>query len=443
MTHDHVGAWFDAAFHAWTGEISAPALARPVTGPQLTRTLPRPRQSDIRRRGAGVFCASVAPSKSRRAPRTAALGLAAAAAAFLAAGCSAGSAHSGTSVAGVGGSSAPALSAAAARRVFDTYVAAEARAASPASAAALLALVTGTERAVLHAALGLHSVSVPGGSSSGAYSSSLTVEPGLARYTYRSPAFYLPEAGGYPRFFVVSVTRSLQGTTGAASQATEVGDARVPADGPALMLFSQAGSRARWLLASVSQLPEGSTVPALATDQSGYIPTLPLSDPALLAQPDDAGALQAAVVDDGQRSAAVKVVAGGPLTTGMYQGAAGHADGTATPRGDVYQWELEGVNDPEFALRTADGGALVCYAMTLNVTVAVPGVINKASPVPPGPAIPVPLALRMLLPRNEPAPRTELQSQQTLSFAAIDPPRGTARLQVIAIGGGLTSASAS
>jgi hypothetical protein len=127
----------------------------------------------------------------------------------------------------------------------------------------------------------------------------------------------------------------------------------------------------------------------------------------------------------------------------MYQGAAGHADGTATPRGDVYQWELEGVNDPEFALRTVDGGALVFYAMTLNTTVAVPGVLDKANPVHPGPEIPVPLALQMLLPQNEPAPQTQLQSQQTLSFAAVDPPQGSAKIQVIAIGGGLTSASAS
>jgi hypothetical protein len=386
-----------------------------------------------------ISSAFVAPWKSwARARRATAVGLAAALAGGLAAGCSAGSTHSGAGAAGAG----PALTAAAARQVFAAYVAAEARATSPASASPLLALVTGTERAVLRAALSLHGGSVPGGSAAGAYSSSLTVEPGLGRPAYGSPTFFLPEASGYPRFFVASVTRTLRGTTGAARGATEVGDVRMPADGPELMLFSQASSGARWLLASVSQLAAGVVVPALARDASGYIPTLPLSDPSLLAKPDEAGALQAAVVDDGQQSAAVKVVADGPLTTGLYEGAADHADGTRAPRGDVYQWELEGTSSPEFTLRTAGGGALVFYTMTLNTTVAVPGVINKANPVRPGPAIQVPLTVKMLLRQGQPAPRKELQSQQTLSFAAVDPLPGSAKLQVIAVGGGLTSASA-
>ena len=49
----------------------------------------------------------------------------------------------------------------------------------------------------------------------------------------------------------------------------------------------------------------------------------------------------------------------------------------------------------------------------------------------------------MLLPPGQPAPLVQLQSQQLLSFAAIDPGPGTAKVQVIAIGGGLTSATAS
>ena len=386
---------------------------------------------------------------ARRAPFTAALGLAAALTAALAAGCSAGPVHSGAGTVSAGGAAAPALTVAAARQVFDNYVAVAAKATSPAAGAPLLALVTGTERAVLAAALSSHGVVSGGtgspaqGGASAAYSSTLSLQPALAAYAYGSPAFYRPEAHGYPRFFVAFVTRTLRGTTGTAGAATEVGDARVPADGPVLMLFSQASSGKTWLLASVSQLPAGVTVPALAANSSGYIPTVPLSDASLAAKPDDTGPLQAAVVDDGPASAAAKVIASGPLSTGIYQGALSHADGTITPRGDVYQWELEGVNEPEFALRTADGGALVFYAMTLNMTVAVPGVINKANPINPGPKIPVPLAVQMLLPKNQPAPQEQLQSQQTLSFAAVDPPQVTAKLQIIAIGGGLTSASAS
>jgi hypothetical protein len=375
--------------------------------------------------------------------RTLALAAALAAVA-VATGCSPAPAVSSAGAASAQRGASPAITAPAAREVFDRYAAAAGKATAPESASALLALVTGVERAALTAALARHSVVRSGAQApSGAYGSVLTVRPGFDAYGYGPPTFYLPEAAGYPRFFVASVTRTLRGTAGATSTATTVGDARLPQDGPVLMLFSQDRKGASWLLASIARLPAGMTVPPLARDASGYIPTMTPSAAALLAQPADVGPLQAAVVDEGPAAAAATAVAAGPLTTGMYQGAASHAGGMTAPRGDVYQWELDGGNYPVFGLRTAAGGALVFYGMTLNTTVAVPDVIDKADPVRPGPPIQVPLDLRMLLPENQHAPLVQLQSRQTLSFAAVDPPKGTAKVQVIAIGGGLTSASAS
>jgi hypothetical protein len=361
--------------------------------------------------------------------------------------CSPGTASPGAGTVGTASTAAaaaPVITAAQARQVFDHYAAAAASA-EPPPASPVLPLVTGVERAVLTADLGRHGVVVAGGPSSaqGAYSSSLSVEPGVSRYAYGPPTFYRPAAAGYPRFFVTSVTRTLRGTKPADGETTWVGDARVPVDGPALLLFSQAHRGASWLLASVSQLPSGVTPPKLASGGAGGIPTVPLSDAALLARPDDTGPLQAAVVDDGPAAAATRAVADGQFTTGLYQGARGHADGLRAPRGDVYQWELQGSSLPEFALRTAAGGALVFYAMTLSTTVAVPDVINQGNPVRSGPPIQVPVDLRMLLPPGQPAPLVQLQSQQLLSFAAIDPAPGPAKIQVIAIGGGLTSAAAS
>jgi hypothetical protein len=342
-------------------------------------------------------------------------------------------------------SGSPALTDVQARQVFDRYVAAAASAERPHPASPVLSLVTGVERAVLTATLGSHSAVVTGGPSSaqGAYSSSLGVEPGFGRYAYGSPTFYLPAAAGYPRFFVASVTRTLLGTKPGDGKTAWIGGAQVPVDGPALLLFSQARPVASWLLASVSQLPSGVTPPKMASGSAGYVPTVPLSDAALLAQPRDTGALQAAVVDDGPAAAAARAVADGQFTAGMYQGALNHVDGMRAPHGDVYQWELQGSSLPEFALRTAAGGALVFYAMTLSTTVAVPDVISKSNPVRPGPPIQVPVDLQMLLPPGQPAPLVQLQSQQLLSFAAIDPAPGAAKIQVIAIGGGLTSATAS
>jgi hypothetical protein len=82
--------------------------------------------------------------------------------------------------------------------------------------------------------------------------------------------------------------------------------------------------------------------------------------------------------------------------------------------------------------------------MSLTTTVAVPDVINKADPVHSGPPIPVPADVQMLLPAGRPAPLVQLSAYQTLSFAALDPAAsGSAKIQVIAMGGGLTGASAS
>jgi hypothetical protein len=347
----------------------------------------------------------------------------------------------------VGGqrSASPAITAAQARQVFDRYVAAAAKTTSPDAASPVLSLVTGVERAVLTATLKRHSVARSGSppDAQGAYRSSLIVKPGWDIYTYGSPTLYLPEAAGYPRFFVASVSRSLLGAKPANGTGTGVGGVRVPVRGPVLMLFSQSSAGAPWLLASSSRLPAGVTPPRLATDGAGYVPVVRPSAAALLTRPDYVGPLQAAVVDDGPTSAASKAVADGPLTAGMYQGAREHVDGIRAPRGDVYQWELQGAGYPQFALRTAAGGALVFYAMALNTTVAVPDYINKASPVHSGPPIPVPLDLQMLLPANQSEPLIQLSSGQLLSFAAVDPPQGNTKIQVIAIGGGLVSASAS
>jgi hypothetical protein len=208
------------------------------------------------------------------------------------------------------------------------------------------------------------------------------------------------------------------------------------------LLFEQASAGAPWLLGSVSQLPAGVALPKLAAGSTGHVPVVPPSAGGLLAPLNSVGPLQAAVVDDGPSSAAAAAVAAGPLTTGLYAGARDRADGLRAPRGDVYEWELDGSGLPEFALRTAAGGALVFYGMALSLTVAVPGYVSDADPVLSGLPIRVPDNLLSLLPPGQQGPLVQLTSVRTLSFAAVDPARADGKIQVIAIGGGLTAASA-
>jgi hypothetical protein len=365
--------------------------------------------------------------RGRRLASAPALALAAALAIVVpATACTSSPAGTGTgATASAQRTASPAITAAQARQAWDHYVAVSGAETVKAGNPALpLSVETGAQRAVDSARL-------------------RAVKPFVAP-VFRTPTFFLPEQSGYPRFFVADVTQQPTSDLppSAAAPNSDDGAATYPL-GPDLMLFEQASAGAPWLLASMSSLAVGEKLPKLATDRAGYIPTVRLSDAALLAQPEDVGPLQAAMVDDGPASAAARAVAAGQLTTGLYRGALSHANGMTAPPGDIYQWELQGASYPQFALRTADGGALVFYAMTLNTTVAVPDVINKGNPIHSGPPIQVPADLRMLLPPGRPAPLVQLQSQQVLAFTAVDPPPGQSKIQVITMGVGLASATAS
>jgi hypothetical protein len=366
------------------------------------------------------------------------------AAALAAAGCASAAAGTADTSANAPASNAASITTTQASQAFNSYVATTAKAITTNDGPLALSVTTGAQQSVLSAELKIDRAASASDSSGdpAAFSSSLAVRP--ESYTYGPPTFLLPEASGYPRFFVADVTRAVKGINPAAGIATSIGGAEVPADGRVLMLFEQSAAAGSWKLASTSQFPAGMTAPKLAADSGGYIPQVPLTSAALLAQPYATGPLQAAVVDDGPASAAAKAVAAGPLTTALYQAARDRSGtGLQVPSGDVYQWDMEGTAYPAFALRTADGGALVLYAMYLNSTVAVPSYLNKGDPINPGPPIEIPLGLSLLLPARQPTPRVALEQQDLLSFAAIDPSPGPAKIQVIAIGGGPNYAAAS
>ena len=391
-------------------------------------------------RGARLRPARPAGSRSGRARLACAV--AAALTAALVGGCASTSAS--TTTVGASSGSSPALTEASALQAFDAYVAASNQAAVTDDGKLALSVVTGAQQSLVAATLKSAVSSASGGTT--AYRSTLSIEQSLVPYRYGTPTFYLPEASAYPRFFLADVTRSPALKTaapGGTDATTSVGGAQVPVDGSALMVFEQSAAAGPWQLGSVAQFPSGTTLPRLATDKNGYIPQVPLMSTDLLAQPYATGPLQAAVVDDGPASAAAKSVAAGPLTTGLYQIARDRAAiGLEVPAGDVYQWSMEGTPYPAFALRTADGGALVLYAMYLNSTVAVPGYIDNASPIQPGAPIQIPLDLLPLLPSGQPNPRVQLMAQDLFSFAAIDPPTASSKIAVLAIGGALNYATA-
>lgn len=384
---------------------------------------------------------------------TAALGIAGCTSGASSAIASTGQASSGGSSA----SSAPALTVPEAQAAYSAYLAASDRASITGNRSLAMSVVDDVQAALVDTQFNV--------------ARATGAKPPFARYSYGTPTFILPEAApaGDPQYFVVSVERAPVSATGApaasgtaasaaASATTAPGGVpspdlaagvTLPAQGRVLMVFQRSAANATWRLASTSQLAPGQSAPKLATDSRGYVPTESMSAPdaGQLVRPALAGPLQAAVVDDGPASAASRVVASGPLTTGMYEIARTSARGISAPSGDAYQWMLEGSSYARLALRTADGGALVLYAMYLTTIVQTPSLLAKASSVP-GPPITIPGYLKSLLPGGRQPVRNRLQAEDVLSFAAVDPPAPrpggstTAQIQVIAIGGGIRGATA-
>ena len=166
----------------------------------------------------------------------------------------------------------------------------------------------------------------------------------------------------------------------------------MPVDGPALMVFEQSAAAGPWQLASVAQFPAGTTLAPAVDGQERLHPAgaADLDRPARAALRH-----RPAAGGRGRRRPGQRRRQGGGGRPADHRPVPGRArplpgggrprvTGLQVPAGDVYQWSMEGTPYPAFALRTADGGALVLYAMYLNSTVAVPGYFNKASPIEPG-----------------------------------------------------------
>jgi hypothetical protein len=240
----------------------------------------------------------------------------------------------------------------------------------------------------------------------------------VPRYRYGQPVFYVPALTGYPQWFVVTVPRTAEV---AGHPETTVNT---------IMVFERRKPGLAWMLNGSAVLDQG--LPAIARDKDGYAIALATTAAGLLLRPDIVGPTQAAVVDDGPASAATAAVVSGPLTTGLYAAQAAQAR-SAAALGLQYQWLLMGATFPQFALRTADGGALVLYGMYLNTTTQHP---NAAK----GRPIPVPPQFSPLLADPTEVGLHGVVGNSTYEYAAIDPPltAHNAKVDVIATGGGPT-----
>jgi hypothetical protein len=325
------------------------------------------------------------------------LGSAALAAAVVLGGCSSAAAPAKT-----GASSGPALTLAQARAAYDSYVTDSTAAAKRGDATHGLAMVGDAQWALLHAQYtALHTKDVP-----------------VTQYSYGTPVFYVPALPAYPLWFVVQVPIS-----------TEVDGHLGPAVSTLLAFQRYIPSRP-WTLDASAGLDQ--PLPALAHDSAGYatpVSTTGVSTtgPSLLLPTSLVGPTQAAVVDEGPAAPAAAAVGSGPQTTALF--AAQNAQGNAaSARGLNYLWLLQTASFAQYELRTADGGALVLYAMYLNTTTEHPGNL-------PGAPIPVPADFAPLITTGATIGHRGVNANWTYEFVAVDPPATVHGAKVEVIGG--------
>lgn len=237
-------------------------------------------------------------------------------------------------------------------------------------------------------------------------------------YRYGRPVFYVPALASYPYWFLVAVPvrTDTNGQVGAAVNT--------------LMLFQRSSAAGIWTLNGTTVLNQ--RLPKIAHDSEGYAFNVTNGGPGLLLPPYLVGATQAAVVDEGSANPASAVIASGPQTTGLYATQTAQ-EKSFTAQGLTYEFLLQATSYAEYQMQTANGGALVLYAMYLNTQTEHPGDLA-------GSPIQVPSAVRPLLTNPAAVGVHGVVANFTFEYAAIDPPSTDhgAKVDVIAADGGPT-----
>ena len=242
------------------------------------------------------------------------------------------------------------------------------------------------------------------------------------RYSYGTPALYVPQMTSFPLWFAAVAPRT---------------PARGGPTRTAIMVFSRPTAADPWQLSLSTLLEPGTALPTIAVDPSGHATALATFDRGLLVSPNSVGAVQAALADDGPAAAAARIVATGPYTTGLFDEIASGRR-RVTQQGLSYVSVLQGSAFPLFALGTSDGGALVLYSLIRSTTI-LRRAGHRQIQIPP-PFAPILYATGRLVIRSE------LDTGETYQYAAHVPPsqpagKPSGLMRVIASDGGPTSAT--
>ncbi|MER6576124.1 hypothetical protein [Nonomuraea sp. NPDC001023] len=230
------------------------------------------------------------------------------------------------------------------------------------------------------------------------------------RYSWGSPTLYVPRfaQGERAPWFSALATRNGQ---------------------PTLLTFAKSGDD--WLLSSAAQLLPGQELPRVRLDADGYATALTPDDKTVTISPQYMGPVHASVAETGSAGVTAGLLADGPYTTEVARQIAADRE-KAKKDGFSYDSIFSADNWPVYALRTADGGALIQYSLSRNTSTRTVANNTYIIPVPPeaGWAISTSSVRRSLK-------LTEVHQYAT----AVPPLSAPAAARVVAHDGALTRAS--
>ncbi|MEW9547148.1 hypothetical protein [Nonomuraea sp. NPDC050783] len=179
------------------------------------------------------------------------------------------------------------------------------------------------------------------------------------RYRWGTPTFYVPRFGPQEPapWFSALVTRDGQ---------------------PTLLTFTKSDL---WRLSSVAQLLPGQKMPEIALDAEGYATALAADDKSVTISPQFMQPVHASVAETGSSGVTAGLVAAGPYTTEVAEQIAELRE-KAKADGFSYDSIFSADNFPVYALRTADGGALIQYSLSRTTTTTTKTAEDDYIPVP-------------------------------------------------------------
>jgi hypothetical protein len=204
-----------------------------------------------------------------------------------------------------------------------------------------------------------------------------------------------------------------------------------------LLAFMRASASGKWQNSFESVLYTGQRAPDMLLDSDGYATALDSRDSSLAITPALMGPLHATVAEEGSQGYASGLIAPGPQTTGYAEQIAKEKDEARDSDCLAYESIFASApNYPVFALRTADGGALILYTLirTSSWSTDLGPKCGEGRPVP------IPQAARWLL--SNVIVHFKRQITETQQYVSAVPSKAsTAPAHVIGYDGTITNAT--